>query len=72
MLPTDSIQYSMLSIRGRSKQTLRKARYMMNLRISQKKFVCVDYPGIVENHDAMLQTLGGAAKVTAVTQHFSH
>lgn len=40
---------------------------IMELRISEKKFVCVDYPGIVQNHDAMLQTLGGAAKVTAVT-----
>lgn len=35
----------------------------MNLQISEKKFVCVDYPGIVQNHKAMLETLGGAAKV---------
>ena len=38
----------------------------MDLRISEKKFVCVDYPGIVQNHTAMLQTLGGASKVTKV------
>jgi len=39
----------------------------MEFRIPEKKFVCVDYPGIVQNHVAMLQTLGGAAKVNAVT-----
>ena len=38
----------------------------MDLHISQKKMVCIDYPGIVQNHDAMLQTLGGAAKVSNV------
>ena len=38
----------------------------MELRISEKKFVCVDYPGIVQNQDAMLQTLGGTAEVTKV------
>jgi len=39
----------------------------MDLRISEKKFICVDYPAIVQNHEAMLQTLGGTAKVTEVT-----
>jgi len=39
----------------------------MDFRISVKRFVCIDYPGIVENHNAMLQTLGGTAKVTKVT-----
>jgi len=39
----------------------------MDLRISDTKYVCVDYPGIVQNHDAMLHTLGGASKVTKVT-----
>jgi len=39
----------------------------MNLQISEKKYVCVDYPGIVQNHKAMLQTLGGAANVAKVT-----
>jgi len=43
----------------------------MDLRIPEKKFVCIDYPGIVQNHDAVLQTLGGAAKVTKVTLHVS-
>jgi len=39
---------------------------VMDLRISEKRFVCVDYPGIVQNRDAMLQTLGGAAEVSKV------
>jgi len=38
----------------------------MDLRVSEKKFMCVDYPGIVKNHEAMLQTLGGTANVTKV------
>ena len=38
----------------------------MDLRIPEKKFVCVDYPAIVRNHEAMLNTLGGVAKVTEV------
>ena len=38
----------------------------MDLRISEKKFVCVDYPGIVQNQDAVLQTLGGTAEITKV------
>jgi len=63
-----SIFYVEKGRQNKIKKTIR----IMELRISEKKFVCVDYPAIVQNHDAMLQTLGGAAKVTAVTIAILH
>ena len=39
----------------------------MDLRIPERKFVCIDYPAIVQNHEVMLQTLGGPSAVTKVT-----
>jgi len=67
-----AIKYSVLLRRGKINKRYEDIVKSMDLRIPDKKFVCVDYPGIVESHDAMLQTLGGTSKVSQVKHIYTN